>query len=678
MQMTALVIDDDLFVRQVLTDLLNGAGFGVVEARDGEEGCRLALERLPDVILLDLVMPVMNGLDACRHLRTVSQFKHTPIIMLTARADMEGTVNPFQVGADDYLSKPFDGEELIARIHGNLIKKRALEALDHKKRDYEVLLEITESISSSLDTTEILRQIVNRIAQLLDDVVRCSIALVQQDERYGYVLASSDDPDLSGLRLDLSKYPEILKVMQTGTAIRIDDVTRDPLFDDVRSHLNGQNFNAILVLPVIFKKSVIGAMVVRATRSRKGISQEEMEFCQLVANISANALKNARNFETVRQESELLKSAKGCLEDELKVKAVYEQVFENASEGLAAFNERGEVVFANPKALDLVGYPKQELYGVSFASILDIRSVRRVLRRRRGGESVPFDVNVRTHEGQSRLLSVSLNDSPICEGLYVAAFHDETERRSMERELTETKAVLEKANDRLRQMDRIRAEFLNTATHELRIPVTIVNGYCTLLRDMGIENLTGQQKEFLHEAIQSSERLVDLINNMLDLSRLEAGKMIMHIEVRDISAVLDEVSRGLRHMAADSGLEISVDARSSCLAVFDDEKIHQVLVNLVGNAIKFTPSGGRIRIALQERDENILVSVEDTGKGIPENRISELFEEFAQLGREDSRKGTGLGLAICKKIVESHQGSIWAESAPGKGSRFSFTLPKPS
>jgi signal transduction histidine kinase len=131
-------------------------------------------------------------------------------------------------------------------------------------------------------------------------------------------------------------------------------------------------------------------------------------------------------------------------------------------------------------------------------------------------------------------------------------------------------------------------------------------------------------------------------------------------------------------MAANSGLEIEVDSRGSCLAVFDDEKVHQVLANLVGNAIKFTPSGGRIRIALREGDDNIVVSVEDTGKGIPENRISELFEEFAQLGREDSRKGTGLGLAICKKIIESHQGRIWAESVPGEGSRFSFSLLKPS
>ena len=165
---------------------------------------------------------------------------------------------------------------------------------------------------------------------------------------------------------------------------------------------------------------------------------------------------------------------------------------------------------------------------------------------------------------------------------------------------------------------------------------------------------------------------------MLDLSRLEAGKMIMDLETRDISAVLGGVSRDLRHMAARSGLEIEVEARDSCLAVFDEEKVQQVLTNLVGNAMKFTPAGGCVRIALVEEAEDILISVEDTGKGIPADRIPELFEEFAQLGREDSRRGTGLGLAISKKIIESHRGRIWAESVPGEGSRFSFTLPKPS
>lgn len=679
MQLTALIVDDDRFIRQVLADLLDGAGFRVVQAQDGEEGRRVALERTPDVILMDLVMPKMDGLDACRKLRALPQFKYTPIIILTARADLEGTVNPFQVGADDYLSKPFDGYELLARVHGNLVKKRALEALDRKARDYEALLEVTESVTSSLDTVEILRQIVNRIARTIDDVDRCSIAVVQEDENYGYVLASSDDPNLSGLRIELDRYPEIRRVMQTGKPIRIDDVDQDPLFVDVRPHLNGQKFNAILVVPVVFKQSVIGAMVVRTVRSQKRITQEEVEFCQLVANVSANALKNARYFELVREESEILRNAKGCLEDELRIKAVYEQIFENASEGLAALNGQGEVVFANRRALETFGYTKEQATGIHFASLLDIPSISRVLRHQRRREKPEsFDVVAATRDGVRRLLSVSMSNSPICDGLYIATFRDVTDRRSMERELSETKEFVEQANKRLLQMDQARVEFLNTATHELRIPVTIVNGYCTLLRDLGTENLTDQQREFLDEAINSSDRLVDLINNMLDLSRLEAGKMIMNIDTREVHPVLDEVCRNFRQMAANSSLDISVEAQGPCLALFDDEKIHQVLTNLVGNSIKFTPAGGRIRMSLEDGDGEVTIFVEDSGKGIPEDRIPELFVEFAQVGREDSRRGSGLGLAICKKIVESHQGRIWAESTFGHGSRFSFTLPKPA
>jgi signal transduction histidine kinase len=196
---------------------------------------------------------------------------------------------------------------------------------------------------------------------------------------------------------------------------------------------------------------------------------------------------------------------------------------------------------------------------------------------------------------------------------------------------------------------------------------------------MGTENLTPQQREFLEAAVESSDRLIDLINNVLDLSRLEAGKMFMDFNERDLCAVVGNIQRDFRPLAAKQGLDLEIECPAgACLALFDDEKIERVLVNLVVNAIKFTPAGGRVRIALSEAAGEVVVAVTDTGRGIPEERIPELFDEFTQLGREDSSRGSGLGLSICKRIIECHQGRIWVESSPGRGSRFAFTLPKPS
>jgi len=683
MQSRVLVVDDDKFIRRFLEELLTEAGFGVIQAENGSEGVRLAVETDPEVILLDLVMPGMDGLEVVRRLRSLSRFKFVPIIVLTARGDREKTVNPFLVGADDYLSKPIDRDELIARIRGNLLKKQAMEVLDRKSRDYRALFEITESVNSSLETIEILRQIVNRIARDLDDVDRCSISVVQEDERYGYVLASSDDPKVYGRRFDLGKYPEIREVMKTRKAIRIDDVARDPLLAEVRPKLSGKDFNSILVVPVISRQQVIGAMVVRTSRCSAGITREEEEICQLVANVSASALKNARCFDRVREESAILKNAKGYLEKELRVTAIYEKLFQNALEGLAAINSRGEVVFANRMALEMVGYSRAELCRTSFVSLLDLHSLRQVIRHRQRtdhdrAKAVPFDVRIRRRNGEKLRISVFFNSLPIDGDLHVVAFRDVTERRAMEGELKETRDTLRQANECLRQMDRARADFLNTATHELRIPVTIVNGYCNLLKEMGTENLTPQQGEFLDEAIKSSDRLVDLINDMLDLSRLEAGKMAMEIDQRNLCDLLEAVRHEMAPLVNQSRLEMEVAVEPVCQALFDEEKIRRVLTNLIGNAVKFTPAGGTIRMRLEDGRDQVRVCIEDTGKGIPPERLPELFNEFTQLGKDDNARGSGLGLSICKKIIESHQGRIWAESRLGEGSCFSFTLPKPS
>lgn len=678
-----LVIDDDRFMRQVLSDLLGGEGYQVILAADGEEGCRLAGEELPDAILVDLVMPRRDGIETCRALRADPRFAYTPILMMTSSADMQARVNPFRVGADDYLAKPFEDFELLARLAGNLAKRRAIRALEDRARDSEALLEISASVTSSLDTVEILRRIVARIADLLKGVYRCSIALIQEDERFGHVLASSDNPDLPEVCLDLQKYPEIREVMRSGEPLLIENVEQDPILDEVRSFLPEEKFNTILVLPVIYQERVIGALVVRALRSGAGISPAEVSFCQLVANVSANALKNAHHFARIREEWELLRFTKKRLEEELGVKATYELLFENASEGLAAFSRTGRIVYANRKALELTGYGLEELAARSLGSLLDVPSLRRILQARQalegGATEVPrFDVRIRTRSGRERLLSVSLSAEAVASGLQVAAFRDVTDRRRMERELKETKAVLEYANERLQKLDRSRAEFFNTAAHELRIPVTIVSGYCSLLQETGQGNLTTQQREFVDSAVESCDRLVDLVNNMLDLSRLNAGKMQMEIASRDLLPSVREVCREVGALASRNGLELAVEAPAECPALFDDEKIERVLYNLVGNAIKFTTPGGRIRVSIRPGDGETVIAVADTGKGIPPERIPELFDEFTQVGREDSQQGTGLGLSICRKIVESHQGRIWAESRPGEGSTFFFSLPHPA
>jgi signal transduction histidine kinase len=189
--------------------------------------------------------------------------------------------------------------------------------------------------------------------------------------------------------------------------------------------------------------------------------------------------------------------------------------------------------------------------------------------------------------------------------------------------------------------------------------------------------LTEKQREYLHTAIESSGRMVDIIDDMLDLAKLESGKANLHFEKRDVMEPIREAYSLLAPFASINGIEISIDpVPAGILAYFDGDNIRGVLTNIIDNAIKFTPSGGRIGISVVHDGDFVLVSVSDTGCGIPENQISSIFDEFAQLrSHAGSKRGSGLGLAICKRIVDAHKGRIWAASTPRQGSRFTFSLP---
>lgn len=678
---TVLVIDDDLFMRQLLEDVLCGAGFRVLQACDGVEGWQRALEARPDAILLDLVMPKMDGVATCRHLRSFAELRHTPIIMMTSRTDFAGTVNPFQVGADDYLAKPFYANEVVARLHGNLAKMRALAALDRKAGDYQALLDVSSSVTASLDVVQILRQVAGKIIEFLQDVLSCSVVLVQEDSRSGYIMASSDDPNLAGLRIFLEKYPEVQEVLTTAKPLFMDSRAPERMLVDVPAQGGAERFNTTLAVPLLNHGRVIGVMVIRLARTLPGIAAAEVEFCQLVANLTAPALSHAQQFDVVRERSRTLEDTTAQLRADLAVTAAYQQAFANASEGLAAFDGRGRIVLFNRKAFELTGYTLEEVRARGIITLLGRKSLRQVLRFFEAGEEVGprpgrVDVSILHRDGLRRMLSVSLGERRRAGDLLVVSFRDVTEKRIMEKELAETRRNLELANERLLRLDQRRAEFFNTASHELRTPVTIMSGYCSLLLEEHRDNLSADQLEYLTAVMEGSERLVQLVNNLLDIARFEAGKLPMDFGSGNVAALVRGLARDFRTLAARHGLEVRYELPERCQAVFDVEQIQRVLVNLVGNAVKFTPAGGVITLGISESDNLVQVMVSDTGKGIPPERLNELFTEFTQVGREDSRKGAGLGLFICRRIIEAHQGRIWAENQPGGGSRFLFTLAK--
>jgi len=258
-------------------------------------------------------------------------------------------------------------------------------------------------------------------------------------------------------------------------------------------------------------------------------------------------------------------------------------------------------------------------------------------------------------------------------------------------ELSEANKALEVSHEKLKGLDRLKSDFVSNVSHELRTPLATIRVSVENLFD----GLAGEVNPTLQRSLtrvkDNADRLTRLITDLLDLSRIESGRVEVHLASVPVLPIIQDVLDGFRGMAAQKGLVLAQSHGGEALiALADRDKLQQVLVNLVGNAVKFTPNGGAVTVAVKtvtgaggpggrgdEEKGFVEVAVTDTGDGIPPDQLDAIFDKFYQVRTHGGGKtpGTGLGLAIAKSLVELQGGRIWVESEVGRGSRFVFTLP---
>ncbi len=257
---------------------------------------------------------------------------------------------------------------------------------------------------------------------------------------------------------------------------------------------------------------------------------------------------------------------------------------------------------------------------------------------------------------------------------------DETRQAiAYSRELERATAELKAANERLKELDRLKDEFLSTVTHELRTPLTAIRSIGEILYE-NPEVPADRHREFTNIIVRESQRLTRLITQVLDFQRIESGRMDWHLSRVDMTDVIAEAVAATRQLVEEKQISLASDLEPRLPEIEGDrDRLVQVLVNLISNAVKFCqPEQGRIEIRARQVDEGLRIDVSDNGPGIPEEARETIFEEFRQI-RSKTRgrpQGTGLGLSICRRIVAFHKGRIWAESSPGQGATFSFCIPR--
>lgn len=281
-------------------------------------------------------------------------------------------------------------------------------------------------------------------------------------------------------------------------------------------------------------------------------------------------------------------------------------------------------------------------------------------------------------EGDADLLSVLASQIGTAienTSLYTELFNS---HQDLERRVKERTQELARLNEELTRLNKVKSDFVSAVSHELRTPLTSIKGYASILMAGKLGDVTSAQKERLQKIDKHSNSLARLVNNLLDISRIESGKVQMNIKETPIKEILDSTVDIIAPQVKEKhiSLKINIKTKSDKIKV-DASQLERVLINLLGNAVKFTPEKGKITISCQDRKDSVEFSVEDTGIGIPKLDIESVFEEFFRSDNalEKKVKGTGLGLSLVKKIIEAHNGKIWVDSTLGKGTRFSFTIP---
>jgi PAS domain S-box-containing protein len=544
--------------------------------------------------------------------------------------------------------------------HQKSRRTRSLVGAPHRRE----LLQRTRELSALLDFAEVATQSLNTQTILNDTLDK---SLESLGFKIGYIRIL--DVEAGGLVVrvarGLSSTQFMTNIVPLGSSHRsVGDIifeTREPIIssdlqNDPRfrhGFMAQEGLTSAAFVPVMSKNRVTGLMMVGSPRSHK-FSKRDISLLQAFGSQLGAALENAQLYDEVS-----------------KGKTYIENLVENAGDAIVSTDVADRILTWNRAAEVLFGHSKDEARGQSLAILLppeqanDLEEIRSKVRH----TGVIRNLEVRRKRKDGVIIEAALAVSPIKDatGSVTGFLHlakDITEKIHYER--------------RLRDLDKLKSDFVSNVSHELRTPLTAIKASADNMLDGLVGDLSEKQTRYLARIKSNADRLARLINDLLDLSRIEAGIKLKPRNL-DLVTIAKEVTESLRPVAADKLITLTMESPDdTVIAWADPDRISEILMNLLGNAIKFTPTNGEVTLFLQgSGNEWVKISVADTGPGIPSDEANRIFDKFYQVTQPEKQKamGTGLGLSITKALVEMHGGKIWLESEAGRGSIFSFILP---
>ena len=626
-QLKILVADDVRDNISLLSRYLENEGYTCLSASNGIEALARTRVEMPDLVLMDVSMPVKDGFEALQELRGDPAISHIPVIILTAAKiepmDMQYALS---IGADDYITKPFDRRELLARIHTRLRVKEAEDTIRRRNKELNLLPEIGRELSGRLNVEKLMDVVLRRTVETLGAfsghiLLETPKGLLQKD--YYFPVGNSPSARIE---------PSVLK----GFLNQIREKQQGFIVQDTLKEAHGQTFpvdsaRSLVIIPMFGRSNILGLLAL--THEQAGyFSMEHRLLLQAIASQASIAIENAQLSTGMDIERQLLAA-----------------ILENSEDAIILFTEEGLISQVNPAAMDLIGNNNLQVgqilpAGEVFEQVKTLLEMANSNHKITSGQVIWPD---------KRLFKVLV--SPIKEG---------------------GDLVLLQNSSPLQPWEGSNSDFLAITAHDMKNILTFTGLTSQMLGKAG--PLNEKQSKIVQSIGSSVKNLDGLVQNMLEMAQLNSAKGETQFEDVDINELLSQSADEyiLQAEARERSFQIDITGSRSIIRG-NPFQLRHAMRNLAVNAISYSPPEGAILLSLESTGTEVIIRFKDSGYGIPSEDLPFIFVRFYRGHNKEVEevRGSGLGLWIVKEIIENHNGRIEAQSEYGKGSCFTIYLP---